>query len=333
VPPLDPLLVPFWLSPTMHGESVLFVARDDGPAESRLLFPPDAVVAVTSAQGVVYTEGIDYTADHHAGRIVRIPGSRMPEVTPQAIAAADGALTHFRTVAVTYTHSADLEPWRPRRSAGAIPRVMQRLQRREPVTICLTGDSISEGYDASGFHRLPPFQPAFGSLVAKGLEQQHGSAVHLHNVATAGWTAANALWDTGSIAAGEPDLVIVAFGMNDASYAEAAEFAANIASVLGRVRDEAPAAEFMLVSPMLPTPECSWLVSSRFEPYREALAAMTGDGVVLADVTSLWTQMIARKDPRDLSGNGLNHPNDFGHRVYAHAILDQLGSEWPAPLS
>jgi hypothetical protein len=26
----------------------------------------------------------------------------------------------------------------------------------------------------------------------------------------------------------------------------------------------------------------------------------------------------------DLTGNGLNHPNDFGHRLYAQAILEYL---------
>ena len=26
----------------------------------------------------------------------------------------------------------------------------------------------------------------------------------------------------------------------------------------------------------------------------------------------------------DLTGNGLNHPNDFGHRLYAQAIVSVL---------
>jgi acyl-CoA thioesterase I len=76
---------------------------------------------------------------------------------------------------------------------------------------------------------------------------------------------------------------------------------------------------------MLPTLECAWLVPSGFDEYRAALAGMAGHGVVLADVTRLWTEIVARKDPHDLSGNGLNLPNDFGHCVYAHAILGQLG--------
>jgi acyl-CoA thioesterase I len=322
--PLDPLLVPFWLSTTMSGESVVFIRGDEGPAASRLLFPPDVVVAVTSAAAdVIYVEGVDYEVDFPAGRIVRMPGSRIPETTRAAIAAADGALTHDRIVAVTYTHPAAPLMWNPP-PAGTISRVMQRLQRREPLTIAVTGDSISEGYDASGFYGIPPNQPPFARLVATALEQDFGTPVRLHNLATAGSTAADALWETGRIAASEPDLVIVAFGMNDACYAEAGEFAANVSSLLCRVRDDVPLAEFVIVSPMLPTPECTWVVPARVLDYRAALNELTGDGVVLADVTGLWSAMVARKDPHDLSGNGLNHPNDFGHRIYAQSILHQL---------
>jgi len=300
----------------------------DGALEAHLLFPPDAVLSVTGAAGdIAYVEGADYLIDHEAGRIVRTRGSRMPRVTREAVAVAGGALTHGWIVAVTYTHPADLWSGHVPAYAGArLPRVTRRLRRREGLTICLTGDSISEGYDASGFHRVPPYQPAFGLLVASALEQRYGAPVRLHNLATAGWTAADAFWDTERIAAANPDLVIVAFGMNDACYAEAGEFAANVSALLRRVRDDVTQVEFVVVSPMLPTPECTWVVPARFDQYRGALAELTGDGVVLADVTRLWSELITRKDPHDLSGNGLNHPNDFGHRMYAQTILASIGA-------
>jgi acyl-CoA thioesterase I len=303
---MDPSLIPFWRARTMHGESVMFVT-----SERRLLFAPDMVLAVTSAAGdESYIAGADYLIDRSARCIVRPAGSRMPQA-----------------VAVTYTHSDDLSGDAHSAKAGTLPRFTARLKRGEPVTVCLTGDSISEGYDVSGFHRVPPYQPAFGQLVATALEQQYGATVRLHNLAAAGWTAADAVWDAPRIAALAPDLAIIAFGMNDASYADAGEFAANVASVMRRVRDDLPGAEFLLVSSMLPTPECDWVVPERFAEYREALAGMTGEGVDLADVTGLWTALLTRKDPHDLSGNGLNHPNDFGHRVYAQVILDRM-VEW-----
>jgi hypothetical protein len=47
-------------------------------------------------------------------------------------------------------------------------------------------------------------------------------------------------------------------------------------------------------------------------------------GAALADLTSLWADLLDRKSVHDLTGNGINHPNDFGHRLYAQTILGLL---------
>ena len=67
-----------------------------------------------------------------------------------------------------------------------------------------------------------------------------------------------------------------------------------------------------------------------FPKYLEALKSLVGaegtaaKGLALADLTSLWTEMLTRKRDSDLTGNGVNHPSDFGHRVYASAVLSLL---------
>ena len=76
--------------------------------------------------------------------------------------------------------------------------------------------------------------------------------------------------------------------------------------------------------PMLPNPEWHYPVMERFTEYREALNALCGPGVALADVTTIWSELLVRKSVYDLTGNGINHPNDFGHRVYADVILARL---------
>ena len=113
----------------------------------------------------------------------------------------------------------------------------------------------------------------------------------------------------------------MAFGMNDAGYATAADFAANIAGIVADARRAVPDAEFVLVSPMLPNPEWHYPVMARFAEYRDALAPQCGAGVALADVTTVWRDLLARKSVHDVTGNGVNHPNDFGHRVYAGVVL------------
>jgi hypothetical protein len=72
---------------------------------------------------------------------------------------------------------------------------------------------------------------------------------------------------------------------------------------------------------MLPNPEWHYPQIERFAGYRRALLDLCGPGVILADLTTLWIDMMVRKTPYDVTGNGINHPNDFGHRLYAQTIL------------
>jgi hypothetical protein len=47
--------------------------------------------------------------------------------------------------------------------------------------------------------------------------------------------------------------------------------------------------------------------------------------VAVADVTSVWGELMKTKRFSDVSGNNVNHPNDFGHRVYAQVIVQLFG--------
>jgi len=304
----------------MDRESVLFLPREDGPEIARLLFQPDTIECLTDATGQkAYAEGQDYTVDASRGTLVRSRGSAIPRAIPQY-----DQLTHAQLCLVTYTHRDQWPGIVPAFAGSLLHRTIERLTSGQSVTVGVTGDSISEGYDASGYHGVPPHQPPFASIVADSLSQQYGCDVRLQNLATAGWTAEHAVWDVDRIAAGRPDLVVLAYGMNDAAYADTDDFVRNISTAVRAIRNRQPQAEFVLVSPMIPTVACTWVVHSRFDEYRRALASMSGPGTAVADVTGVWGDMIVRKDARELSGNWLNHPNDFGHRVYAQVILTLL---------
>jgi hypothetical protein len=69
-----------------------------------------------------------------------------------------------------------------------------------------------------------------------------------------------------------------------------------------------------------------WVHTPRemFFAYRDALQGIVQDGESLVDMTEIWRQLLDHKHDLDLTGNGLNHPNDFGHRLYAQAILEHL---------
>ena len=43
-----------------------------------------------------------------------------------------------------------------------------------------------------------------------------------------------------------------------------------------------------------------------------------------ADVYHVWEEMRGRKGYLSLTGNGVNHPNDYGYRLYAATLLNEL---------
>ena len=318
----------------MYGESLFFVDRGDGTAAATLLFQQAERLTLNSSTDLgAFESGRDFIVDSASGVVTLTPASRIPyatldELYPAAepfVLIGDGDEFHRRQVSARYDHPGCV--WQgalPQPAGRQLPRTLARLSSAQPLTICVTGDSISEGYNASGFTGAPPFQAAYPALVAGAVEHETGSRVVLYNLATAGWTSDDGLADAERVSGLQPDLTIVAFGMNDAGYAEAPAFAANISGIMTAVRAGSPECEFVLVSPMLPNPRWPYPVAARFPAYRDALAALCGSGTALADVTSVWTDLLARKSVHDLTGNGINHPNDFGHRVYAQVILALL---------
>jgi len=332
---VDPRLVePFWRSTWMRGESLFFVDRGDGVATARLLFDRVEQIELTTAAGdIVFDAARDFVVDSASGIISLIAGSRIPSATLEELYPADdpfvligdGAEFHRRQVAATYVHPAgEWTGYVPRFARAGLPRTIARLSAAQPLTICVTGDSISEGYNASGVTGAPPFQPPYAQLVYAELERAYGSCIDLRNFSVSGWTADDGAADVERVGAARPDLAIVAYGMNDSGYAEAPHFSANIRAIVDGIRAASPDAEFVLVSPMLPNPRWSYPNIERFAAYRDALAGMCGPGVALADLTTLWRDLLARKSVHDLTGNGINHPNDFGHRLYADVILSLL---------
>jgi lysophospholipase L1-like esterase len=328
------LFEPFWQSRTMHAESLFFVESGTGAAAARLLFDWPEDLLLTSATGeVAFEEGRDYAVARESGVLTLTADSRIPSCSygdlylpaDPFVLIGDGDEFHRRQVAATYRHAQGAwSGYVPRLAEGQLPRTRARLAASQPLTLCVAGDSISEGYNASGFTGAPPYQPPYVELVAAGLGHAGASPVDLRNLAVAGWTSDDGAADAERLTHPRPDLVIVAFGMNDAGYNDAAGFAANVGAIVTTVQAASPDAEFVLVSPMLPNPRWPYPVLDRFPAYRDALADMCGDGAALADLTRMWTDLLARKSVHDLTGNGINHPNDFGHRVYAQVILALL---------
>ena len=232
---------------------------------------------------------------------------------------------HDMQTLVTYEHDGDAWVGPVPTFAGRnLPRTLERLEEKRPLTIALYGDSISTGCNASGWANAAPFQPPFQDLLVMNLQSAYGGTISLKNEAVGGtgteWGRAN----IGKVVAHEPDLVILAFGMNDSGGLPAARYRANIKAMMDAVRQKRPAAEFILMASMLGNKDWTTLHHELFPQYREALAGLCGPGAALADMTSLWAELFKHKKDWDMTGNGVNHPNDFGHRIYAQVLSTLL---------
>src|SRR6185312_13751448 len=94
----------------------------------------------------------------------------------------------------------------------------------------------------------------------------------------------------------------------------------NTEKMIALIRAKLPETEFILVASMLGNRDWIALKTELFPEYLAALKKLSGPGIAVADVTSIWTEFIRLKKDWDQTGNGVNHPNDFGHRVYAQVL-------------
>ena len=343
----EDFLRPFWLGKVMEGESVLFI-KDEQSGESRssVLFPIKQLLTVRNSTGEVqYEEGRDYTWKVNSREIVVPKGSRITTSTLESLRRPaksqvfqlihrdgngeiffGGKLEYqdLQTV-VSYSHEPNL--WTapvPKFDPQALPLSVAKLVGREPLKIVVLGDSISTGCNASGWAGGKPFQPAYPDLVSMMLHERYKGQVEVTNLAVGGSDSAWGLTMVGKVVEAEPDLVLLAFGMNDSSFRPGDDFQTKIAATMKGIREQRPKAEFILVATMVGNPGWVALRQELFPQYRDALAKLCGPGVALADVTSVWSEFFKLKHDWDQTGNGVNHPNDFGHRVYAQVISSLL---------
>ena len=338
-------LAPFW-NCRVASESALLVSEGDEPASAPLMFSPIGPVALTIGN-IRFVEGKDYRVDRKARRIIALR-SRLPVVQKSALRVSAGDAPDFlrasdgedlrlfldengffnrAQVTVTYRRRADKWPgMTPTFSPLVLPRTIARLGTRIPLKITLLGYSISEGYNASAFLGAPPMRPNYADQVADALRHVYSNPVLLANMAHAGWTSSRGLAQVMNqgLVKTKPDLVIIAFGMNDALDETPDVFAANIAAIMSAFSIQNPHTEFILVSPMLPNPNWAKASPSQFFSYRDKLRAFQKPSVAVADLTSIWATLLSRKSYYDITGNGVNHPNDFGHSLSAQALLSLL---------
>jgi len=338
---------PLWNTDTVREESVLMVRDEQGRAEAPLLFVPDEIVRVENlAKGEVYEEGRDYVV--RDGNIVLTEGSRIFSFGPEELFPEnpepgsffpmpggnslfhEGSFFIERQISVTYRcKNGQWMGILPEKADGTLARSFGLLRSGKPFKWVLFGDSISAASNNTKDLNLPPYEPGFGEMLDAWLRDEYQSDIFYVNTAVGGkdtrWAVETA---EERVAAYEPDLVVLAFGMNDGGKT-IEEFQANTRKVIEKVRAKKPECEFILIATSLPNPILTdprakfW---SHQEHHLKVLSEIAEElpGVAVADIGGVHRYMMERKRFIDMTSNNVNHPNDFFYRVHAQFLAGML---------
>jgi len=274
---------------------------------------------------ILHEEGKDYVVDHENGALCRTPDSRIPDYHSHVFygnekfdhrEAADFGNARF-TVYCDYAFAGDEKPilcFEPGK------RLFPDRFDKEQLTVGIIGDSITYGCDATVTER------SYAWLWVEALGRKYpGVSFRVYNKAVPGMASG---WGVTAfereLAPLKPDIVLIGFGMNDQNVSSDGgiatppeKFRLNIETICALAKKANPAALIVLVSPMVPNPRWCF-TSGRLDELHAVLETVAGEnGFSFADATSFWKKMLARKSVESLAANNVNHPNDFGHWIYA----------------
>ena len=334
----EQLMWPVWDTDTIYDEFLTMV-RGNGVAEAPLLYTPDAVLSVTSADKTVQYEcGRDWEID---GDIFRLtansnifafaedalifdeakPNESFPTADGKHSLFHEGHFFHDRQICITYKKHAE-SGFSVAYCGHRMPRMVEKLQNRDELKIVLFGDSIAEGANSSGRSLTTPFLPTWGSLFAENLRRHYQTKINMINTSKGGmdsyWAMENA---EQRVAVYEPDVAIIAFGMNDRDEGE--QFARNIEKIRAIIARKSPHTEYVLCATNAPNPRLKSFYKHQNE-YQGALMGFQEQGTVIADFYSMQKFLLQRKRFIDLTGNNVNHPNDFMIRCHAQLLSEMF---------
>ncbi|MBE7065705.1 MAG: SGNH/GDSL hydrolase family protein [Ruminococcaceae bacterium] len=334
---LEKYTKPYWSSNIIYNEAVMPLENKDGSISSiQLLYDIKDIVEVRSSDLTVkYTEGVDYTVEDGKFKIIptgsintidysfmypsTASNNTQPDSTHGYMYFAEGGTFHSMQLAITYTPNSAWGGAKPTRKANLLPKTMAKLEAGEDLNVVLLGDSISVGANATGYVGVAPYSKNWYEMALDTLTNKYGSQMTFTNLSVGGMDSAWGVTQAATAAAKSPDLVILGFGMNDGSAAVATTtYKNNMKSIMDTIKASNPNVEFVLISTMLSNPD--WAAAHNQILYLPVLNSFETTGCAVADITTIHQYMLTRKRFVDMTGNHVNHPNDFVVRLYAQVV-------------
>ncbi len=347
---LDVYTKPLWEGTEVYYETAMFVGKED---VASMLYPIDEVIGVYDfAQKVEYVQGVDYEIID--GKIKRVNGGNIPyyklyeyyrdvpdvvnimvnrEVCKEAPEGRNffvfGEKDTFSKmqVCVSYKHKSKWSYKIPKGKRDVFKKALDKLDKKQEFSMLFFGDSITTGCNSSGVEtggNVPPYADSFPIMVWKKLQKTFDTEIKYTNTAVGGWNTLHAITNFQEKALSENyDLLILGFGMNDMR--TNVQITKNrTEEMIIRFREKNPNAPILLLATMLPNINSNWLCNQKLHAGIFEELAIKYPHVAVANITEIHEDILKTKRYRDMTGNNVNHPNDFLARIYAQTIIKTI---------
>lgn len=215
---------------------------------------------------------------------------------------------------------------------SAVEKFTAKLKSGETAKIAFMGDSVTLGAEATAWtlNLWTEKNLSYTSRVVTGLRKKFPTAKIEPIAAVQGGTTSKvaAQFFEEKVLPQKPDLLLIAFGLNDANSTiggkprvSVEEYKEGLRGVIRKARGAG--SEVMLVTPMQPSPFLKSGIAERIVSYRDAMLSLAKEEkVACADVHSDWLRQADQGiPPFSQLHNWINHPGNHGHGVYAETIL------------
>ncbi len=344
---------PFWEGTIVYNETVCFMQYTDENKNkifetATLAFPIEEIIAVMDYRLTkTYEQGKDYVVEN--GRLKLTEQTSIPYFTKEQLypttgdenyacnsdngnyfLKSEGTTFPNKQIVVTYRHTEKWTGYKPEKQSEKFSKTLDKLNKKEDLNIIFYGDSIFTGCNSSSKINIAPQAEIFPEMITTYLSNKFGYEVdgetRIVNTNTSkggtGYVWANSNVQD-SVINKNPDLVFIGFGMNDRCTVD--KYKTGMTTLVNIILEALPNVEIMLVSTTLPNPESTKYFCHQ-EEFEDVLLdiAKNKSNVAVVQMTSMHKSLLEKKCFRDMTGSGLNHPNDFLARIYAQTILKTL---------
>lgn len=324
----------------VYKETVVF-SEKDGKISGHLAFDNPRGILLRTRDGFVLEEGADYRVEKNEVILLNksIPYFKKEwlknENVPSSIPSENGEYdvgkcliispAYLRSVQILADYDCDKTPF-----PSALPykinleKSYKKLTEDKKLRIALYGDSVCNAANSSweiGFEGYKRWMNA----AAERSEKFYGAKIEVVNFSRSGYGIGWGLEAAEEKFGGQNfDMVVIGLGGNDAAGGmSVADYADSLKKTIDIIRLYNPEADIVLLSPTPQNPDCEKIYNKELLlEYAKVQENMQTDGIIAVNLERLFYFLAERKDYCEISGNNLNHPNDFWYEFYTDAFVE-----------